>query len=763
MFNRLITKLTILYAGLFGVAMLAVAGLVYAMVSESAARSVRAELQANAAVFDRVWDLRARQLGDSADILSRDFGFREAVATQDAPTIQSALDNLRDRLQLDRAFMMTLDGDITGLDDISDAELDALWTALDSSEQAEGILAIGDRTYQAVSSPILAPNLIGWIVFAAELNDDQMQQFETLAAIPLQASVLSRREGRWRATDSTLNARDLSVLEHQLAADTSAGPRRIRLHGGDTLVQATPLGAFSDDNGAVLMLRYPLALAMRAHQPLLAAILILGLSGVVALSFASWLLARGLTRPIAALDAAARALEQGQRTEVRVETNDEIGRLAQTFNHMSDEITRREQHITYMALHDSDTDLPNRRALEAALDAIVGQGVVIAFSVNHYPNIRAAIGFQLATRLIAELGQRIAVWTPNAHTGRLSGDTIGVVAPALSLDKARDLANHVSANVNGALRVEGVAVDVALCAGLACVATPGDHTPLDRALIAVEQAREAFQDHAVFDAEAYGDPARNLSLMSEMIDGINRGALSLHYQPKLDLRANTIIGVEALVRWTHPTRGRIAPDLFVTMAEQTGHIRALTEWTLIQAMADQHIMRAAGFDVPVSVNLSGRLIGDDDFTEMAITLADDADARLCLEITETAAMNDPDAALRNIDAYVAAGIAISIDDYGAGYSSLAYLKRIRAQELKLDKSFIDALAANSREALLVRSTIDLAHGLGMKITAEGVETAATLALLRGMGCDVVQGYLVGKPQPVPDLLASFRQAFSASA
>ncbi|UPT62704.1 MAG: hypothetical protein M0D54_20595 [Hyphomonadaceae bacterium JAD_PAG50586_4] len=131
MFTRLSTKLTVLYAGLFGVAMLAVAGLVYAMVSQSAARVVRAELQANAEVFDRVWDLRARQLSDSADILGRDFGFREAVATNDAPTIQSALDNLRDRLQLDRAFMMTLDGDVVGLNDISEADLDALWTSLD--------------------------------------------------------------------------------------------------------------------------------------------------------------------------------------------------------------------------------------------------------------------------------------------------------------------------------------------------------------------------------------------------------------------------------------------------------------------------------------------------------------------------------------------------------------------------------------------------------------------------------------------------------
>lgn len=156
----------------------------------------------------------------------------------------------------------------------------------------------------------------------------------------------------------------------------------------------------------------------------------------------------------------------------------------------------------------------------------------------------------------------------------------------------------------------------------------------------------------------------------------------------------------------------------------------------------------------VSVNLSGRLIGDDAFTDLTLTLIEDTGAQICLEITETAAMSEPEAALRNIDRYAEAGVLISIDDYGAGFSSLSYLKRIRAHELKLDKSFIQALGENSREALLVKSTVDLAHGLGMKITAEGVETAPVMALLAGMGCDIAQGYLIGKPMPLSDLIAT---------
>jgi EAL domain-containing protein (putative c-di-GMP-specific phosphodiesterase class I) len=259
-------------------------------------------------------------------------------------------------------------------------------------------------------------------------------------------------------------------------------------------------------------------------------------------------------------------------------------------------------------------------------------------------------------------------------------------------------------------------------------------------------------DEAARDAALCDDPISNLSLMSEMIDGIHRGQLMLHYQPKHDFRAACISSVEALVRWTHPTRGRVEPDLFVTIAEQTGHIGALTEWSLIRAIGDQMRMTEAGHDLRVSVNLSGRLVGDDAFTEMAIGLVQNAGARLCLEITETAAMNDPEAARANIARYSKAGILIAIDDYGAGLASLSYLHDIRAQELKLDKSFLQTLGAGQCDVVRIKSTIDLAHGLGMKVTAEGVESEAMMTLLVGMGCDAAQGYFIGKAAPVEDLI-----------
>jgi EAL domain-containing protein (putative c-di-GMP-specific phosphodiesterase class I) len=206
------------------------------------------------------------------------------------------------------------------------------------------------------------------------------------------------------------------------------------------------------------------------------------------------------------------------------------------------------------------------------------------------------------------------------------------------------------------------------------------------------------------------------------------------------------------VRWRHPQRGAIAPDLFVPMAEQTAHIRALTDWVLAKSLEASTLLASAGWPISISVNVSGRVLGDRDFARHALQMIGRDNSGLCFEITETAVIDNPTAALENIDLFVANGVRISIDDYGSGLSSLAYLKQIKAHELKIDKVFIQNLARTQRDALLVRSTVDLAHSLGLKVTAEGVEDEPTFALLAAMGCDTAQGYFVSKPIAMNELL-----------
>jgi EAL domain-containing protein (putative c-di-GMP-specific phosphodiesterase class I) len=207
------------------------------------------------------------------------------------------------------------------------------------------------------------------------------------------------------------------------------------------------------------------------------------------------------------------------------------------------------------------------------------------------------------------------------------------------------------------------------------------------------------------------------------------------------------------VRWRHPTRGNIAPDIFVPMAEETGHIRALTEWVLERAIIDQKALKDAGHAIKLAVNISARLLSDTDFAKRAAALARQAAHQICFEITETAVIDNPVAALENIELFAASGVHLAIDDYGSGLSSLAYLKQLPAHELKIDKLFVQNITSSQRDALLVRSTIDLAHGLGMNVTAEGVETPAAFALLASMNCDLAQGFLISRPASLEELIA----------
>jgi EAL domain-containing protein (putative c-di-GMP-specific phosphodiesterase class I)/GGDEF domain-containing protein len=410
-----------------------------------------------------------------------------------------------------------------------------------------------------------------------------------------------------------------------------------------------------------------------------------------------------------------------------------------------------------LAYHDVETRLPNRLALERRLAgaARAERVYLAAVGVERFAHMRGAIGYGLAGALVRVLGERLARLVPNAPVARLSSDVLGVALLADDDADARRRAEALIESLEQPLALEDNDLDVHVSIGVAQPRAKGESPAamIERASIALDQARAARQKVGLFDEAAYGDPARNLSLMSEMRRALESGEIFLAHQPKYDFRSGRVVSAESLVRWRHPTRGLIAPDLFVPMAEETGHIRALTEFVLRRAIADQKGLAAAGWPLTLSVNISARLLSDEDFARRAVELVRQAPHQLCFEITETAVIDNPTVALQTIELFAANGVRIAIDDYGSGLSSLAYLKQLPAHELKIDKMFVESIANSQRDALLVRSTIELAHGLGLDVTAEGVETPASFALLAAMKCDLAQGFLVARPLAAQELAA----------
>jgi EAL domain-containing protein (putative c-di-GMP-specific phosphodiesterase class I) len=291
--------------------------------------------------------------------------------------------------------------------------------------------------------------------------------------------------------------------------------------------------------------------------------------------------------------------------------------------------------------------------------------------------------------------------------------------------------------------------------GAACAGTdePDTLRLLEVAEMALERAGEE-GGLEIIDLSLADHAADRLTLIADLPRAIEAGEMFLHYQPKINVRQQRVASAEALIRWQHPERGLIMPGDFIAAAEESGQIGPMTLWTLRQVIADQRRLAALGHDIPLFLNISGMLLANASFIdEVCAIITANPLAKLGFEITETAVIRDPESAIRHLQQFADHGVVLAIDDYGAGLSSLAYLKQLPAKELKIDKMFVTQLTSSHRDPLIVRSTIDLAHALEMEVTAEGVETPAALALLSVMGCDLVQGYLISRPVPFPAFCA----------
>ncbi|MGN6271171.1 MAG: EAL domain-containing protein [Sphingomonas sp.] len=373
--------------------------------------------------------------------------------------------------------------------------------------------------------------------------------------------------------------------------------------------------------------------------------------------------------------------------------------------------------------------------------------------ISNFSELRRQLGVADAGRLIDGVEARVLAALPAVRLAaisrsslefRLDGDARGDVDAALAILAAR-LSTPMRTD-QGSYRCEIV---------LAAAAAPIDCVDDIRLAEELEEAatiarRE--QRIVVRDLSAIDNTVGQLALARDLPGAIARGEMCLYYQPKLHIRRQKTTGVEALIRWRHPERGLILPGDFIPAAEEARVIADLTLWTLDQVLADQQRLADTGHDLEIFVNISGQLLNDAGFVAEACDRVRGARGRIGFEITETSVIRDPETAIAHLREIAAIGVPIAIDDYGAGLSSLAYLKQLPARELKIDKMFVMHLTSSNRDPLIVRSTIDLAHAMEMEVTAEGVETQAAFALLGVMGCDMVQGFLISRPMPFDALL-----------
>lgn len=407
-------------------------------------------------------------------------------------------------------------------------------------------------------------------------------------------------------------------------------------------------------------------------------------------------------------------------------------------------------------LIDPASGLPNRRGFQAETSEQPITGVT-ALRITNYSEAAGVIGQERAAEMIQRIVDRLSA----AGVGQLYRLEEGVLAWTEDDGGSEAHLHHIdgiAALLRPPVEVGARQIELQCRFGLAYGAETAPDLLADHALLAADHAAQQGTRWEIHNDALEAAQDWRLMLAGELDQALAAGDIWVAYQPKLDIRSGQVTAAEALVRWTHPRRGAIGPDAFIPALEASGRILDLTLFVLRRAIADAARWRAAGTPINVAVNVSALLTADSSFLAAVDTLIDAGDLApdaLTLEVTESAALNDPDRAVAALERIAARGIKLSIDDYGTGQSTLSYLKRLPAREIKIDKSFILGLETNPSDQAMVRSTIDLAHELGYVVVAEGIENEAILSCLRTLGCDTGQGWHIGKPVPAEAFAASF--------
>jgi diguanylate cyclase (GGDEF)-like protein len=430
----------------------------------------------------------------------------------------------------------------------------------------------------------------------------------------------------------------------------------------------------------------------------------------------------------------------------------------------------------HQALHDGLTGLPNRTLLRDRTSQAIHQAdreltpVALALlDLDRFKEVNDTLGHHHGDQLLVQVGQRLQATLRQVDTvARLGGDEFAVLLPRIhTAEGAATVATKLQAALAEPFTIEDLSLDVEASIGLAIYPDHGTDPDqlLQHADIAMYAAKATHAGFVLFDPTLDQHSPHKLALLGELRRAIDHGQLLLHYQPKVATHSGHVLGVEALVRWQHPTHGLVPPAQFIPLAERTGLIGPLTHYVLDAALRQCRAWQQAGHDLAVAVNVSARRLLDLGFPdEVAGLLArwQVPAGLLVVEITESTIMADPAHALQILGRLDQMGVQVAIDDFGTGYSSMAYLKRLPVHELKVDRSFVAQMTSNRRDAVIVRSTVDLGRNLGLRVVAEGVEDLATWQALDALGCDAIQGYHISRPVPAEDLIHWLTQQRTAT-
>jgi diguanylate cyclase (GGDEF)-like protein len=434
------------------------------------------------------------------------------------------------------------------------------------------------------------------------------------------------------------------------------------------------------------------------------------------------------------------------------------------------ESVRIQRELERQGLQDALTLLPNRvwlqKHLAEAVESARRNGISLALIVldlRRFQVVNGTLGRATGDRLLEQVAARIGGELQGADAAaRLGADVFAILRHGVDPKNASLTAGRLYQLMETPFYIDQTPIELEALCGVATFPALADDGVqlLQRAELALNQAKADGERFAIYRTEKDTDSRRRLLMFGMLRSALQQNELILHYQPKLDLRTGAVVGAEALVRWDSPELGRVSPGEFIPLAEQTSLIKPLTAWLVEEGLRQLVAWENAGIHTQLSINLSARNLADDKLPERVRELLAQGNIepkRMMMEITESGVMANPERAAAVLERFREIGVELSIDDFGTGYSSLTYLRTLPARELKIDRSFVHEIDANEGNALITGAVIKLAHGLGLQVVAEGVETEAELRRLLLLGCDLAQGYLISRPLPASDFVTFLAQ------
>ncbi|HAS8199305.1 TPA: EAL domain-containing protein [Vibrio vulnificus] len=667
----------------------------YALVQVTVEAHIREEIRETLELSKRVWDQLLTQasfrLQENADLLASDFGFRTAVATQDQQTITSALQNNAARVDASIAVLIDHQWELQALseDNISEASRKDLVTAIKQFTTA--------RPYHLM------------------IYKGKPTQF---VLAPIRAP---------RIIGYVLFGFEISHQRISLAS---------QLAGVDIAL----LSSLSDSSNIYVVSNEAPIKAYFSSLP--------------------------EPRTIASSTMQDRSIADGNYTATIEGTQrpDEIGQLTRGFDQMRGRLEEQKQTITQLAYFDTLTHLPNREHFRQHLKQALAHPSlksisVITINLDRFKHINDVLGYHVGDAVLQEMAQRLTLTSESISlfAARISGDEFVCEIKTNSGELADSVAT-LKQRLDTPFYINDTPIDISVSIGVATWPSDGGDVDslINASQIAMYSAKRKKEQVVFYDSALVTAIPENLSLLSELRKALLQNELRVYLQPKVTATTKVVSSAEALIRWQHPERGLLAPFFFVPFAEQTGYVRELTRWMIQQVIQHWRELQPLSGQLTISVNLSTwDLINPQLIDDLKHWLSEYnvPASGLCLEITESAIMDDPATSELTLLQLSQMGFHLSIDDFGTGYSSLGYLQRLPVNELKVDKSFVLNMLENQNDKVIVSSTIHLAHSLGLQVVAEGVESYALFESLKELGCDEIQGYCVSKPIALEEFIA----------